>query len=194
MSLSELTPAARHARIADDFSEVAEQVADWEALTPVAGWEARDVVGHLTTWLPGLLSAGGVELDAPAPVDDDPVAAWRAHAAAVQALLDDPERASAEFSHPQIGSMPVDQAIDRFYTADVFMHTWDLARASGHDVSLDPEFCTQLLTGMEAMVDVLRDSGQYGPRVEVPADADPQTRLIGFIGRDPFWRPDTPSS
>jgi hypothetical protein len=35
----------------------------------------------------------------------------------------------------------------------------------------------------------MRSSGQYGPRVRVPADADPQTRLIGFIGRDPNWTP-----
>ncbi len=33
--------------------------------------------------------------------------------------------------------------------------------------------------------DVLEQSGQYGPRVEVPADADEQTRLIAFTGRQP---------
>jgi hypothetical protein len=27
----------------------------------------------------------------------------------------------------------------------------------------------------------------YGARVEVPGGADTQTRLLGFIGRDPFW-------
>jgi hypothetical protein len=27
----------------------------------------------------------------------------------------------------------------------------------------------------------MRASGQYGPRVEVGADADPQPRLVGFI-------------
>ncbi|WP_405085601.1 hypothetical protein [Microbispora sp. NBC_01389] len=26
-----------------------------------------------------------------------------------------------------------------------------------------------------------------GARVEVPGDADAQTRLLGFVGRDPFW-------
>jgi hypothetical protein len=40
---------------------------------------------------------------------------------------------------------------------------------------------------MEQMEEVIRSSGQYGPRVEVPAGADTQTRLLGFIGRDPFW-------
>jgi hypothetical protein len=34
---------------------------------------------------------------------------------------------------------------------------------------------------------MLRSSGHYGPRVDVPNDADPATRLIAFIGRDPDW-------
>jgi hypothetical protein len=37
------------------------------------------------------------------------------------------------------------------------------------------------------MEEVIRSSGQYGPRVEVPGGADTQTRMLGFIGRDPFW-------
>ena len=31
--------------------------------------------------------------------------------------------------------------VSRFCTADVFMHTWDLARATGQDETLDPERC-----------------------------------------------------
>jgi uncharacterized protein (TIGR03086 family) len=194
MTLSELSAAERHRRIASDLTDRVQQVTDWAAPAPVAGWTARDVVDHLVTWLPGLLSGGGVELPTGPTVGDDPVAAWTFHADAVQALLDDPDRSAAPFSHPQIGSMSAGQAVDRFYTSDVFMHTWDLARASGQDATLEPEFCTHLLAGMAPMEDLIRASGQYGPEVEVPADADPQTRLIGFIGRDPSWRPDTPSS
>ena len=44
-----------------------------------------------------------------------------------------------------------------------------------------------MLAGMEPIEDLLRSSGQYGPRVEVPADADVQTRLLAFIGREPEW-------
>jgi uncharacterized protein (TIGR03086 family) len=191
MALSDLTAAERHRRIAGDFTDLAWRVADWDAPAPVVGWTARDVVEHLVTWLPGFLSSGGVELDT--ATADDPVSAWTAHADAVQDLLDDPAQA-AEFSHEHVGSMPVADAVDRFYTADVFMHTWDLARASGQDIGLEPDFCAALLAGMEPMEEAMRSSGQYGPKVEVPADADPQTQLIGFIGRDPFWRPDTPRS
>jgi uncharacterized protein (TIGR03086 family) len=136
---------------------------------------------------------GGVELHTSPAVADDPVAAWTYHADTVQALLDDPERAAAQYSYERVGSMPVAEAIDRFYTSDIFMHTWDLARASGQDVTLEPEFCTELLAGMEPMEEAMRSSGQYGPKVDVPAGVDPQTRMIGFIGRDPSWRPDTPT-
>jgi uncharacterized protein (TIGR03086 family) len=194
MTLSELTAAERHRRIAGAFTDRVQRVTDWDVPAPVAGWTARDVVDHLVTWLPGFLSGGGVALPAGPTATDDPVAAWTFHADVVQGLLDDPARAVAPFSHPQAGSMPAGEAIDRFYTSDIFMHTWDLAQASGQDPSLEPEFCTELLAGMAPMDDAMRASGQYGPRVEVPADADPQTRLIGFIGRDPWWRPGTPPS
>ena len=35
------------------------------------------------------------------------------------------------------------------------------------------------------MDEMLRQSGQYGARVPVADDADWQTKLLGFIGRDP---------
>jgi len=88
-------------------------------------------------------------------------------------------------ANPHIGEVPLDRAIDQFYTTDVFMHTWDLARATGQDERLDADLCADLLAGMQQMEAALRSSGHYGPAVPVPDDADPQTRLLGFIGRDP---------
>jgi uncharacterized protein (TIGR03086 family) len=86
---------------------------------------------------------------------------------------------------PHVGEVPLDQAVDRFYTVDVFMHTWDLARATGQDERLDPDRCRRLLEGMLPMDDLLRKSGHYGPRVDVPEGADAQTQLLAFIGRHP---------
>jgi uncharacterized protein (TIGR03086 family) len=117
------------------------------------------------------------------------VAAWHVHAAAVQELLDDPAYAGRMLSNPHLGDVPLPDAVDRFYTADVFMHTWDLARATGQDETLDAETCAAMLAGMEPIEDAMRSSGQYGPRVDVPPDADAQTRMLGFIGRDPNWSP-----
>ena len=85
--------------------------------------------------------------------------------------------------------MPVDRAIDQFYSADVFLHAWDLASATGQQIDLGAERCAAMLAGMEPMDEMLRQSGQYGPKVEVPADSDPQTKLMAFIGRDPLaWQ------
>jgi uncharacterized protein (TIGR03086 family) len=180
--------AERHRRVAAAFTNRVRGTHDWDAPTPVAGWRARDVVDHLVTWFPGFLAAGEMTLPAGPSAADDPVAAWEHHAAAVQALVDG-DGAEEDFTHPHVGTMPLAHAVDRFYTSDVFMHTWDLARSTGQEDRLDPEECAALLEGMAPMEQVLRESGQYGPPVDVPEDAPVQDRLIGFIGRDPAWPP-----
>ena len=50
-----------------------------------------------------------------------------------------------------------------------------------------------MLAGMEQAEEAMRSSGQFGARVEVPEDAGPQIRMLGFIGRDPFWSPPRPA-
>ena len=186
-----MTPGERHREVADRFAARVAGTEDWDAPTPVSGWAARDVVCHLVTWLPGLLdSRGWPSVPAvPSPsVDDDPAGAWKVHAAAVQELLDGPA-AETEIDDPFLGGGSLGGLVDRIYTTDVFMHTWDLARATGQDDTLDAETCAGLLAGMGEMEGPMRASGQFGPRVPVPDDAPAQDRLIGFIGRDPGWRP-----
>ncbi|MFB2598226.1 TIGR03086 family metal-binding protein [Herbiconiux sp. P17] len=185
-------PAERHREIAGIFSArvAAVEPGGWDAPSPVAEWTARDVVGHLVEWFPAFLENGsGVVLPRGASVADDPVDAWRTQADAIQALLDDPATSGRMMQNRHVGDIPLPQAIDQFYTADVFMHTWDLATATGQNAQLDLDFCAQLLSGMEPIEEVMRSSGQYGTRVAVPAGSDAQTRLLGFIGRDPFWSP-----
>lgn len=185
------SPAAEHRLVAGQFTELVRATpADaWDNPSPVAEWRARDVIGHLVGWFPGFLEAGaGVRLPSGPSVEDDPVAAWQVHADGVQALLDDPTTAGRTLSNRHVGDVPLDQAVDRFYTGDVFMHTWDLARATGQEAGLDPERCVVMLAGMEPLDEMLRQSGQYGPRVPVPPDADAESRLMAFVGRDPAWR------
>lgn len=174
--------------VAGRFGDVVHGVAPggWDAPAPVEGWTARDVVRHLVEWFPGFLAGGSdVTLPPTGSVDDDPVGTWDGFAASVQAVLDDPETAARAFTNPHTGDLPLADAISQFFTADVFMHTWDLARATGQDERLDPDKCAQLLEGMVAYEDAMRGSGQYGPRVPVADDADVQTRMLAFIGRHP---------
>jgi uncharacterized protein (TIGR03086 family) len=177
-----------HRRFAGAFTQRVEGVGDggWDAPAPVEGWTARDVVRHLVEWFPAFLESGtGIRLPAGPSVDDDPVGAWANQRDAIQDLLDDPASEGLVLTNPHIGEVPLPEAIDRFYTHDVFMHTWDLARATGQDETLDAETCRRMYDGMLPMDEMLRASGQYGPRVPVPEDSDPQTLLLAFIGRRP---------
>jgi uncharacterized protein (TIGR03086 family) len=184
------TPAEEWREIGGAFTARVDGVGPerWGAPAPVAGWVARDVVRHLVDWFPAFLESGsGVRLAVWASVDDDPAAAWHELDRGVRALLEDPETSTKVLSNPHIGDVPLDRAVSQFFAADVFMHTWDLARATGQDDRLDPARCEQLLAGMIPIEGAMRASGQYGPPVDVPPDADAQTRLLGFIGRDPQW-------
>ncbi len=182
-------PANEHRRIAGVFTATVEGTAPaaWDDPAPPEGWVARDVVRHLVEWFPAFLdSAAGITLPQGPSVDDDPVGAWRNHTDAVQELLDDPATAGRELvDHPHLGTMPLGQAIDMIYTGDVFLHRWDLARATGQDETLDPDKCAEMLEAMVPKEQAMRQSGHFGPRVEVPDDADVQTKLLAFIGRTP---------
>ena len=71
MALSD-QPALRHRQIGGAFTDRVGATVAWDVPAPVAGWTARDVVRHLTGWLPAFLAAGGdVELPTgPDPADD----------------------------------------------------------------------------------------------------------------------------
>jgi uncharacterized protein (TIGR03086 family) len=130
-----------------------------------------------------LEGAGGPPLVVTASVDDDPAAAWAQLRDGLQSMLDDPAVASSELAHPRAGTHRFDAGIDMFFTGDVLMHTWDLARATGQPEQLDEAMAAEVLAGMEPIDEVLRQSGQYGPKVEAPPGADFTTRLMAFIGR-----------
>ena len=82
-------------------------------------------------------------------------------------------------------TIPWRTAIAMFILGDVFIHTWDVARATGLDETLDAGEVHRMLIEAEPYDAMLRASGQYGPRVAVGPDADEQTRLIAFMGRQP---------
>jgi uncharacterized protein (TIGR03086 family) len=181
--------AERYKTVAAGFTLRADDVpdGDWERPAPCDGWVARDVVRHMVEWMPAFLtSAGGPPLPDGPSVDDDPAGAWAALDTGLQSLLGDPAASAREISHPYAGTHRLDEAIGRFFLPDVLVHTWDLARAVGLDETLDPAAVHDTLAGMEPIAEMLESSGQYGPRVAVPPDADEQTRLIAVTGRNPF--------
>ena len=184
--------AARFEAVAAGFTARVEAVpADaWERPAPCDGWVARDVVRHLVEWLPGpgfLLGAFDVETGPIPSVDTDPAGAWAVVRDAIQGALDDPVIATRVEDCGPPGRLSFQAAVDMTCTSDVFIHTWDLARATGLDERLDPDEVRHELADFERMPpevdDAMRSSGHFGPRVAVPDDADEQTRLLALMGR-----------
>jgi uncharacterized protein (TIGR03086 family) len=183
----------RFATVAAGFTRViaAVPVDAWDRPAPCEGWTARDVVGHLVEWLPGpgfLLGTFDVDTGPIPPVEEDPAAAWDVVRRTIQQALDDPEVAQLERDCGPPGRMTFEAAVAMTCTPDVLIHTWDLARAAGLDERLDAEEVQRYLDGVESLPpgveDAMRSSGHYGPRVQAAPDADPQTRLLAFLGRD----------
>ena len=177
--------AERYRKVAGRFTERAKSVPDgaWDNPAPCEGWVARDVVRHMVEWMPAfIVPRSGVDLPAGPSVDVDPAASWEVVSDAIQALLDDSAVATREYD-TGAGPSTFEQDVDGFFIGDVLVHTWDLARATGLDDTLDADEVHRFLEAMAPHEEAMRKSGHYGARVEVPDDADEQTKLIAFSGR-----------
>ena len=158
--------------------------------TPDQEWDVRALLNHLVAgnlWA-AELAAGktidevGDRLDGDV-LGDDPLAAYDRSASAARAAFEAPgalDAACAVSYGPVPGSV---YAGHRFI--DVFIHGWDLARATGQDPSLDPELVAACTEVLEPQLAMLQGSGLFGTPVEVPARADAQTRLLASLGRHP---------
>jgi uncharacterized protein (TIGR03086 family) len=173
--------ADRYRRLSADFAEkVAAVPADrWDAPSPCEGWTARDVVGHVAS-TPNMFF--GFIGEDPADLPEDPAQAFEVARAKMQAALDDPAKAGSEFDG-FFGRTTFEAAVDRFVNFDLVVHGWDLARATGLDATIPEDEVARLEVAAQDFGDSARAPGVFGPEVDVPEDADRQTKLLAFLGR-----------
>ena len=176
----------RYKRLADAFADKIAAVPPerWSNASPCSEWTARDIVRHVVSTQGMFLGFVGRDTGEIPSVDDDPLGAWNAARAAVQADLDDPERAIAEFEGFS-GRSTFEQAVGRFLCTDLVVHGWDLARSTGLDEHIDGEDLAAVRRTAEQFGDALRSPGAFGPAVQAPEGADEQAELLAFLGRHP---------
>ena len=159
--------------------------------TPCAGWCVRDLVAHIIGGdLPNFEAAArGVAAEwhrTPEPPETPWAKAYHdgsAQLAEAWAAAD-----LEQTTQTPIGPMPLGSRLSMMI-AELVVHTWDLARATGQDPDLDPELCEIALAWSKPMLKPeLRGAGRsFGDEVPVPDSAPIQDRVIGWFGRDPNW-------
>lgn len=174
----------RYGRVANGFgARLARVTAEqWSSSTPCAEWTVRDLVVHVINTHHRVLAA----LDGSSPEEvagpADLAAEWSAASEAVGSALADPERGSRTVSG-MFGEQPFESLVSRLLCADTLFHTWDLARATGQDETLDDAAVAKAMEFLEPLDEAIRRPGGFAPKIAPPPTADAQTRLLCFGGR-----------
>jgi uncharacterized protein (TIGR03086 family) len=181
---------------AERFDQQVQQISpdQWRAPTPCAEWDVRALVNHLVyenVWALDLMAGRTVaevgdrhEGDL---LGDDPKATWRtSRDAAVDAFA--AADALERTVHLSMGDVPGSEYLGQL-TTDLTIHTWDLGKALGTDVDLDDELVSFVWDIWKPREELVRASGAFGDQVDVPDDADQQTKLLALLGRRRDWRP-----
>jgi uncharacterized protein (TIGR03086 family) len=159
--------------------------------TPCASWSVRDLINHIvggSHWFAKSTNAGA----SPAPdetdfASGDFVASFDEGSTAAVAAFGTPGAQEKIIKLP-FGDFP-GSAFMGLATTDTFTHAWDLAKATGQDVDLDPELAGQLLAGAQASIpDAFRGpdkAAPFGPAVPCDDSAPAASRLAAFLGRTP---------
>ncbi len=179
-----------HRRAVEFFGTQVQSVGDdqWSAPTPDEDWDVRTLVNHLVyenRWTPPIFEGKTVAEVGDAYEGDllgeSPKHAWDDAAAGAVRAVGAPG-AMTRIVHLSFGDVPGEEYALQLF-ADHLIHGWDLARAIGADDRLDPDLvdaCAAWFADREAMY---RSGGAVGARVDVPNDADAQTRLLAAFGR-----------
>lgn len=181
-SQSEISPDLESwSRHADPFTAVVDQVDDWSAASPCAGWTAADVVEHVISTERDFLAGQDVELR-----DDttgsDPAERWRSHEATVRAALADPSVGAREYDGA-FGRTTIGATLARFYGFDLLVHRWDLTRSQGRDEVLTDAEIDEIDHAVDGFGEHAYAPGIFARPVEVPAEAGRQARVLARTGR-----------
>ncbi|WP_165521868.1 TIGR03086 family metal-binding protein [Micromonospora zingiberis] len=185
LTAQEQAVADRFARLGAQFADRVAAVGanDWSGPTPCTEWDVRALVAHVVEMSEIHLNMVGLPVPSGPGVDVDPYKAFVRVRDQIEASLNDPEQARAEFDG-RFGLRTFAEAIDSAVCTELVVHGWDLARATGQDeridqVDIDKAWEALRMVGEE----VVRSRMVSGPALESPPGADEQTKLLAYLGR-----------
>lgn len=157
------------------------------AATPCPEWDVRALLNHVlgAGRMFTLVNAGHhVGPDAGDLVGADPSSAIAEEAKNNVDAWRQPGALDGDRTYP-FGTFPAPAALLLNIT-EVVVHTWDLAKATDQDPTIDPDVATVVYDFWEPIpLDPMRASGAFGPPIQVEATASRSHRLLGYLGREP---------
>lgn len=173
----------RYGRVATGFATRLDAVApeQWGSSTPCPDWNVATLVGHVVGTHRAVYATLGQPAVAVDP-DGDLIQQFADARTNIESALADPGRASQTVGG-MFGEQPFESLVSRLLCADTLFHTWDLARATGQDESLDPEAVPKASEFLAPLDEAIRRPGGFAAKIEPAPGADEQTRLLNFGGR-----------
>jgi uncharacterized protein (TIGR03086 family) len=160
--------------------------------TPCTDWDVRALVNHLILWTSYSLEArahgGAVGED----LTGRDFAAEPGFADAYRAQLD---RALAAWSEPAVwegsldvmGSATPAADVAALNLAEMVLHGWDLAAATGQRYQVSDRAAAAALDAVTANAELFRQYKGFADPVEVPTGAPALDQVLALSGRDPGW-------
>ena len=158
--------------------------------TPCMEWDVRALLNHMVGGCEAIVKGASGEpmpsFDEGDHLGDDYVGAFDRAAKSSVEVWRAPDSFDKTFSTPW-GDTP-GQILFGLALSDAVVHGWDLARATGQQLTADDETAEAIYTMTTSM---LEPKGGYprgdsfGDPVDVPDDAPALDRALGYLGRDP---------
>lgn len=168
---------------------------DLDAPTPCADFDLRTLVEHFVGTSTAMARLGlGEPLDPTNPwgggegaADGDWAGRLRSN---LDAIATGWSREEAWTGQAEVGASAMPRSmLGEMALIEVAMHGWDLARALGRSVELEPGVGDAVDQAVASSAELGRQMGAYGSEVPVPPEAPGLDRALAKAGRDPAWRP-----
>jgi len=158
--------------------------------TPCTEWDVRTLLNHLILWTSHSLEARAHGESVGQDLMDRDFAADPGFAAAYRAQLD---RALTAWSDPAtwegsldvMGSPTPAADVAALNIAEMVLHGWDLATATGQAYTVSGPAAAAALRAVEANADLFRQYKGFADPVEVPPAASVLDRVLALSGRAP---------
>jgi uncharacterized protein (TIGR03086 family) len=186
-----------HAEMTDAADAAARTVANvspgqFGQPTPDSEWDVRTLLNHLILWTSYSMEARAHGESVGQDLMERDFAAEDSFADDYRAQLD---RALAAWSDPAawqrelnvMGTPTPASDIAGLLIAELVLHGWDLAAATGQPFDVAAATADAAMTAVVANADLFRQYKGFAEPVDVPPTATALDRVLALSGRDPAW-------